>query len=264
MARLLSRVVAVAFVSVFGAGAEVHAQSYEWTGLYGGVTLGGSVYHLGSTTSASCPAGGYFCTPASTANASSIASTASGSSSGSAFIGSGAVGFNWQYGDLIFGPEADAGYFNLHGTRQFSAKYLAAVPAPPVGGAKSYLFTQEFSTDWLITARGRVGYTVIPAVIVYVTAGLAATDFTVQNAFSDASGASESASVTNHIGWTAGAGTEVALTQNWSLKAEYLFLDLGSLSVTGTVTNPAGLSNGLTTASAVQTHILRAGFNYRF
>jgi len=250
----------VAFVSVLGAGAEVHAQSYEWTGIYGGVTLGGSVYHLSSTTSASCPPGGYFCTPASPLNASSIASTVSLPSSGSAFIGSGEVGYNWQYGDLIFGPEADAGYFNLHGTRQFSTKYLAAVP----GGTKSYLAGEEFSTDWLITARGRVGYTVIPAVIVYVTAGLAATDFTVQNSFSDASGANESASVTSHIGWTAGAGTEVALTRNWSLKAEYLFLDLGSLSVTGTVTNPAGLSNGLTTASAVQAHILRAGFNYRF
>jgi outer membrane immunogenic protein len=259
MARLLSRVVAVAFVSILGAGAEVHAQSYEWMGLYGGVTLGGSVYHLSSTTSASCPPGGYFCTPASPLNANSIASTATMPSSGSAFIGSGEVGFNWQYGEWVFGPEADAGYFNLHGTRQFKGAYTV-----PVGGTRSYLVGEQFSTDWLITARGRVGYTVIPAVIVYVTAGLAATDFTVQNSFSDASGANESASVTNHIGWTAGAGTEVALTQNWSLKAEYLFLDLGSQSVTGTVTNPAGLSNGLTTSSAVQTHILRAGFNYRF
>jgi outer membrane immunogenic protein len=33
------------------------------------------------------------------------------------------------------------------------------------------------------------------------------------------------------IGWTAGAGAEYAFARNWSVKLEYLFVDLGSTSV---------------------------------
>ena len=32
----------------------------------------------------------------------------------------------------------------------------------------------------------------------------------------------------DHIGWTAGAGAEWMYAENWSLKTEYLYTDLGS------------------------------------
>ncbi|TGV14248.1 outer membrane beta-barrel protein, partial [Mesorhizobium sp. M4B.F.Ca.ET.143.01.1.1] len=33
------------------------------------------------------------------------------------------------------------------------------------------------------------------------------------------------------VGWTAGAGIEHAFSKNWTLKAEYLFVDLGKVDL---------------------------------
>jgi outer membrane immunogenic protein len=55
------------------------------------------------------------------------------------------------------------------------------------------------------------------------------------------------------LGWTAGLGMEVGLTQNWSAKVEYLYLDLTDRHYTVT-----GTDNGLTS------NLLRFGVNYRF
>ncbi len=276
MARLLSRAAAVAFVSWLGAGAPVHAQSYTWTGLYAGATVGGGWAHLNSNTTATCPPGGYFCNPANPTNSFGISnavsstsgqlSTLNGSSEWSTFTGSGALGFNYQFRDWVFGIEGDGGYLHLHGTKSFSAKYLAA--NPPVGAAKADTFTvsQSFDSDWLVTLRGRLAYAVIPAMLVYAHGGLAVTNFNVQNSFSDYLGAAEAATANNRFGWTAGAGAEVALTRNWALKAEYLYVDMGTANATGVVVNPAfpGATNGLTTSSVLTTHIMRAGIDYRF
>ena len=56
-----------------------------------------------------------------------------------------------------------------------------------------------------------------------------------------------------HAGWTVGAGAEMALTPNWSVKAEYLYLSFAERSFTVT-----GTDNGL------NNNLLRFGVNYRF
>jgi outer membrane immunogenic protein len=56
-----------------------------------------------------------------------------------------------------------------------------------------------------------------------------------------------------HGGWTAGGGLEVGLTQNWSVKAEYLYIDLTSETY------------GLTlNSNALTSNLVRFGVNYRF
>jgi outer membrane immunogenic protein len=53
------------------------------------------------------------------------------------------------------------------------------------------------------------------------------------------------------LGWTAGAGLEYALNQSLSIKAEYLYVDLGSdILVLDDVTFRA--------------HLIRGGINWRF
>jgi outer membrane immunogenic protein len=54
-------------------------------------------------------------------------------------------------------------------------------------------------------------------------------------------------------GWTLGAGAEFGLSQNWSAKIEYLYVDLSSdnFSITGTT-------------NAYRFGLVRAGVNYRF
>jgi outer membrane immunogenic protein len=54
-------------------------------------------------------------------------------------------------------------------------------------------------------------------------------------------------------GWAAGAGVEVGLIGNWSARAEYLYVDLGSSSFV-----LDGNSHG------IQSNLLRLGVNYRF
>jgi outer membrane immunogenic protein len=86
-------------------------------------------------------------------------------------------------------------------------------------------------------------------------------------------------SSTQH-GWTAGGGGEYRFAPNWSVKLEYLYLDLGSIggSATSSVsTLPLiftvgdfrfiGVSTTTTTgtlSTRFTDHILRGGINYRF
>jgi outer membrane immunogenic protein len=63
------------------------------------------------------------------------------------------------------------------------------------------------------------------------------------------------------VGWTAGGGFEYALGRNWSVKVEYLYVNLGSVSVAGTVSVPAagvGYSNGLGVTADLTAHVARA------
>lgn len=64
------------------------------------------------------------------------------------------------------------------------------------------------------------------------------------------------------IGWTAGGGLEYAFARQWTVKAEYLYLDLGSQSVTFVDRDVAGSS--LTATSKFTAQMVRAGLNYRF
>jgi outer membrane immunogenic protein len=57
----------------------------------------------------------------------------------------------------------------------------------------------------------------------------------------------------NDVGWTAGVGAEFGLTQNWSAKIEYLYVDLADSNFVVT-----GASNGYRFGT------LRAGVNYHF
>ena len=79
-------------------------------------------------------------------------------------------------------------------------------------------------------------------------------------------------------GWTVGAGAEAAIDQHWSVKFEYLYMDLGnvgsgSTTSTNVVTQlgvPVRFNTVTTTtlASAFNTrftdNIVRVGVNYRF
>jgi outer membrane immunogenic protein len=76
-----------------------------------------------------------------------------------------------------------------------------------------------------------------------------------------------------NAGWTAGAGVEAAVWGNWTWKAEYLYVDLGSVEQMGVVLGvactpclvPHPVSGGQTTARTHFTDdIVRTGLNYKF
>jgi len=101
--------------------------------------------------------------------------------------------------------------------------------------------SEEHKIDWFGTVRGRFGYPMGP-VLFYATGGLAygevnrngnvagQTNFVLGGTVNNFAG-SYSASSTR-AGWTAGAGIEGMLSRNWSVKAEYLYMDLGNTTDT--------------------------------
>ena len=73
-----------------------------------------------------------------------------------------------------------------------------------------------------------------------------------------------------NAGWTVGTGFEYALLNNLTLKAEYMYVDLGSNSVTETALVRNGNAPGSTLSSfnanysRASFNVARVGLNYRF
>ena len=63
-------------------------------------------------------------------------------------------------------------------------------------------------------------------------------------------------------GYTVGAGVEYAFLNNWSVKAEYLFADLGANR--RTFFSPVTGAGVIINARREQFNIVRVGLNYRF
>jgi outer membrane immunogenic protein len=144
----------------------------------------------------------------------------------------GTIGYNWQSGGLVWGLEADVGYSGID------------------GGTSSFFCPGcSVRNSWLGTVRGRLGYA-LDSVMPYITGGLAVGD--VETSVPGFPGHNET-----RAGWTAGGGLEVALTRNWSAKAEYLYVDLGSAAC-------GAIDCGLPTTTDFRSHVLRAGVNFRF
>ncbi|MFM1816080.1 MAG: hypothetical protein RLZ98_2775 [Pseudomonadota bacterium] len=135
-------------------------------------------------------------------------------------IGGATLGYNIQAGQLVWGVETD-------------------ISASDISG--------PIALDWLWTLRGRLGIPLGGSIMPYVTGGLAVGDVS-----ADFGGFTETQTNT---GWTIGGGLEVALAPNWTLKGEYLYVDLGDVDVPALVT---------TTIPADDIHIVRAGLNIRF
>jgi outer membrane immunogenic protein len=107
-------------------------------------------------------------------------------------------GYNWQSGNIVAGAEADIGYSWEEGSN---------------AGLDS-----ESGVEGSL--RARLGYVVSPNVLLYVTAGGAAKDLEVSGGgFSDSN---------TMIGWTAGGGADIMVTENIFGRVEYRYTDFGS------------------------------------
>src|SRR5207237_3144622 len=154
------------------------------------------------------------------------------------FIGGGQIGYNWQAGNFVAGVEADIQWLSGRG----SGTVATSIPLPTFpGNFINTTLAATNSVDWLGTLRGRAGFTLAPAFLIYATGGLAYGEAKSSTAINQvlvgpATGGANApyASVANfsetRVGWTAGAGGEWMFSGNWSAKLEYLHYDLGSVS----------------------------------
>ena len=229
--------------------ADPAAATYKWTGFYVGVNAGfakdASGYSLGNGDE----------------------SYSSGGFEDLAFTGGGQAGYNYQAGNFVFGLETDINYDGINDSNTVNFEATDA-RGPADAGYNSYTVSHQI--DYFGTLRGRLGYTPADRLLFYVTGGLAYGEVSSSTSFSYSDPYAFSASSSGlQVGWAAGAGGELALTNNWSVKLEYLHVDLGSMSYTYNFGAPGAaspLATGgalSTTVSAVQ-NVFRVGLNYKF
>ena len=149
-------------------------------------------------------------------------------------VAGGTIGYNYQIGAAVLGVEGDIDWAGLSGST------TAGCPA----GCTT-------SDSWLSTVRGRLGYAA-GRFMPYITAG---------GAFGNINASTPGLAGGNatNAGWTVGAGLEFAIAPRWTIKAEYLYVDLGSFNCGGGCSAGAAVDN-----VAFTTNLIRGGFNYRF
>ena len=229
----------------------------NWTGFYLGLNAGGAWGHSDATTTTVFSPTGFFATTSPPAIA--IAGAQRINTSG--FTGGLTAGYNWQASNIVFGLESDFNYFGLRGSSRTTALYPCCAPT-------NFTVNSSISSDWLITLRPRVGIAAHNWLF-YVTGGLAVANLKGGFTFIDTSvpPVTESASISKtKAGWTVGAGTEYALAMGWSVKAEYLYVDLGRETTTSTNLASTGATfptNVFTHSVDLRSNIVRVGLNYK-
>ena len=234
----------------------VYAPLYSWTGFYVGANVGG-IWGTGSTTVNSFVGG----VPALSAYfPNSLGNGPSG------WLGGGQVGYNYQTGSFVLGAETDIDWTSLNRSGSYTS---AALPAALGGG--TITTSGSARMDWLGTLRLRAGFvaTADNRLMIYGTGGLAygggsSWGSVVANGTNLSWYGSNSPTKT---GWTIGGGLEYAITNNITLRGEYLYYDLGSQTETA-VPNAAAAAAlpGVyaTTKTQFDGSIFRIGANYKF
>jgi outer membrane immunogenic protein len=229
------------------------APVYNWTGFYIGGN-GGYAWGRSNVSTTAPSLGSYFVA----SDLSQIDSSGQGTIHPNGGTGGIQAGYNWQAGNVVYGAEVDFDALSLSASRSITTQYISAP-------GTFFTINQSVKTDWLFTARPRVGWA-SDNWLLYVTGGLAVTELKYNNLFTDTFAAAfENGSISKtKAGWVVGGGVEYGLTRNWSVKAEYLYMDFGDVSSTGVVSTSIAESAPLNHSADLKTNIVRAGINYRF
>jgi outer membrane immunogenic protein len=254
---------------------------FTWTGFYGGLNAGytqtanNTVNSIGAPGFCNDGLAGCTATPNYSVTNSLAMTYALGTKTHGGFIGGAQFGYNWQFGpSFLLGLEADIqGIGNVSGNS--GAGFVSVVPNPNFPGFPlTQVANVTKTTDWLGTVRGRVGFLATPSFLIYGTGGLAyggvrgASYFT--ESVTGAIGGGSGNIGKTKIGYTLGGGVEWMFLPNWSLKAEYLYYDLGRVTYLSNTTAFAPAAPGLAFSSSSLTtaryngHVARLGVNYHF
>ena len=238
---------------------------WNWTGFYIGGNVGGAwndtrddVFPTGCfLTSVTC-GGGAVLNPL---RSDSVRLNGSGVTAG------GQAGYNWQRDRFVGGIEGDINYLGINDGSSINRP----VALPLVG---NFIHSETEKLEWFGTLRGRAGITVTPSFLLYGTGGLAFGGVKSASAVSFTTTADTYAGTLDdtRVGWTVGAGGEWMVAPKWSIKAEYLYVDLGKASYTQACTNlpvcgsPPQVAPGASYQTDLRVHenIVRIGLNYHF
>jgi len=218
--------------------AKSNSTTPAWSGFYAGVNAGaswGGNNHTGNNWFLDAVNGGF-----------SNGLTATGAGGG--VIGGAQIGYNYALSSqFIVGVEAD-----------FQGTSMGSAGTPNIGpmlnlinGGSHYVSGLLSGGSWVPffgTVRARAGFAPTHGLMLYPTAGFAYAD--IQNGNGS----------NLQPGWTAGAGAEWMFMPRWSVKAEYLYMNVSGLN-----NGPVNIGVNLTNNSAQTSfNIMRAGLNYHF
>ncbi len=156
-----------------------------------------------------------------------------GSGKSTAFTGGLQAGYLWQVNQIVYGLEADVDY----GWNKRSNTFTATDD-----------YSQKDTIDWSTSVRGRLGYA-FDRLLVYGTGGV--TFANTKTRLTDTTASTSVSSEGMRAGWTLGAGLEYAVTNNVSIRGEYLYTDYGHYNVVGQ-------------RHSLNTDTFRVGVNYKF
>lgn len=281
MKKLIAAAALIVFASITSAGAAdlplpVKApppppRIWSWTGFYAG---GNGGYSWGDWDSTNV--GGTSTFPG---TSTALGSTASPDVKG--WFGGLQAGYNYQLSpQWVIGVEGDFDWSGESASDLASASTSA--PSSIVTGicdahpicttTITSATTNDWKLPWFATLRARGGFVADQTWLLYGTGGVAfagtkfstgaTTTTTIVNGIGQTfpgfpvTTSSALSDTSDRVGFAVGGGVEKMLSQNWSVKAEYLFLDFGThtfLAGTGFDTNVKLFDN-----------IVRAGVNYKF
>lgn len=145
------------------------------------------------------------------------------------FLGGVQLGYNVQMDSVVVGVQTDLS--------------LSTIASDEDGGGA------DDTVDWLGSTTARIGLA-LDGVLPYVKAGVA---------YGGGTGDAAGVQVSNtHVGWTAGAGVEIAVADNISVFGEYAYTDLG------TETYSFGAPVNANVDVSMQLHTVKAGLNFGF
>lgn len=177
-----------------------------------------------------------------------------GGSSDATFLGGGQIGYNWQINSFVLGFEADvAGIANRSRSDAIVIPGVGLIAVDGHGGG-----------NWVATVAARLGFA-IDRTLLYGKVGYGwvngSGDATVTNLTTGASYALGFDGTRD--GLLLGAGIEYAFTNNWTVKAEYNWIDTGK---NRTFVVPAGnfLAGDTFSSTGRDASIFKVGFNYIF
>lgn len=224
----------------------------SWTGFYLGADVGG-VWTSESATWNPLPSPLLF---------GSLATT--GTEHGSSLIGGVYGGYDNQFGsNVVAGIEADWSGTDSKGT--LTTPWIYDPGGGVVPGAFNAMSTE---LDWLASVRGRLGYLVTPSLLAYATGGVAwgRFEYAASSSYPRPVKPYTTAVALNQTqtGFVVGGGLEWKLTQNWLVRAEYLYYGFNSgPNLIGTpVIPPVFPSNYVWGRTMVD--VARAGLSYKF
>ncbi len=165
------------------------------------------------------------------------------------FVGGAHAGYNFQFGSIVAGFEAD-----IEGTGINGGFGRISPTTGSTNLAESDITVQG-------SLRARLGFAFDRALI-YATGGLAFANFETDYAFLDTTtGGTDTASFEDtEWGWTLGAGVEYAFTNNLTARLEYRYSQFDDLRHDLARVFTDGVANDVET----EFHTIRAGVSYKF